>query len=566
MANGLQSEIRGQVLLIAAAPHQARRRLAEPEAVTAALAAVPLPALTGHPCPADLVQLVDPAEPQAVLARIQRAAHTPGPLLVHLAGQLTRDRRGRRLHLALSASTPRTVRYRALPWHWLAEQLRVRAPGTTRVVVDLVADDAAWPQLREHPEELSAGLALWGAVTPPTRRGPAEPAGYTRALAALLRTTPGAHLAGVTGSAGATGVSGVGDAIALGGVGDAVFTALHDRAARQAGLPDEALRYAPATAAPGAAAVPAAAAVPGWGTAAGAAARDGGAVAGLGVGVPGVGVPGVGVPGAAGTGAGVPAVPPPGYTRGFTSTSTSAPAPSAADPGRTPASVPVPGTAALSALQPVPLPTPPRPAPPSPFPTSAPLRQPLPQAQAQPGANGGRRAAIAAALRAGRHAEADALARDWEHRILRTPRDTAPAPHPAELAELREVQALIATESGAFTRAVAHWLETARVRLTWLPPDHQDVRAAVDNAHHLWSRLPAGSGARELGAALVDLRRRVPGANGHALAAAERRLERLATMLPALAAGPAHAQAHAENPASAPGPAADPSPPAGQHP
>ncbi|MEU3573069.1 hypothetical protein AB0E96_32290 [Kitasatospora sp. NPDC036755] len=65
-----ESEARGRVLLLAAAPHRSRRRLLDPEHGASALASVSAARLLqGWTGPADLVQLVDPGDPQAVLAR-----------------------------------------------------------------------------------------------------------------------------------------------------------------------------------------------------------------------------------------------------------------------------------------------------------------------------------------------------------------------------------------------------------------------------------------------------------------------------------------------------------------
>ncbi|MEK8171446.1 hypothetical protein NKH77_24535 [Streptomyces sp. M19] len=71
----------------------------------------------------------------------------PGPVLVYLAGQLVFDTKQQLPHLALARTTPRTARYSALPWHWLAAELGQRPAESTTVLVDLVADETAWPRL-----------------------------------------------------------------------------------------------------------------------------------------------------------------------------------------------------------------------------------------------------------------------------------------------------------------------------------------------------------------------------------------------------------------------------------
>ncbi len=175
----------GAALLIAAAP-AGKGRLVDAGAVLPALSAVPAQVLTGAPV-ASVVQLVDPADPQAVLAQLQTAARAPGPLLVYLVGQLHLDRRQHEPHVALARTTPLTVRYTALPWRWISDALRERAPGTSTVFADLVADEAVWQHLSAQPLALGPGIELYGTVAPPpARRRTAVPV-YTKAVAGLLR-------------------------------------------------------------------------------------------------------------------------------------------------------------------------------------------------------------------------------------------------------------------------------------------------------------------------------------------------------------------------------------------
>jgi len=134
----------------------------------ALLATVPSSTLLAGDLPADTVQLADPAEPQALLAHLRTAAAATGPLLLALVGVLTADRRRRQPHLALARTRPDNTRYTALPWTWLAAELRERPAGSTTVLVDLVADKDAWSVLAETgSESLTAGLPLWGQVSPP---------------------------------------------------------------------------------------------------------------------------------------------------------------------------------------------------------------------------------------------------------------------------------------------------------------------------------------------------------------------------------------------------------------
>ncbi|MFE7766221.1 hypothetical protein [Streptomyces sp. NPDC057438] len=178
----------GTVLLIAASP-MGRGCLVDAASVLPVLAAVTPEVLSGTGT-ANIVELADPLEPQAVLTRLRAAATAPGPLTVYLTGQLQLDRRQRLVHLALARTTPATVRYTAFPWHWIVEELRLRTPGSTTLFVDLHADAEVWRQLAEQPLSAGPGVSLYGRVAPPAggvRRGVALP-GYMKALATILRS------------------------------------------------------------------------------------------------------------------------------------------------------------------------------------------------------------------------------------------------------------------------------------------------------------------------------------------------------------------------------------------
>ncbi|MFC0601938.1 hypothetical protein [Streptomyces palmae] len=187
----------GYALLIAAGQggKQGKQRVMDAAAALPALAAVPPAVLLGTPGGASVVQLVDPTDPQTVLTHLRTAAAHPGPVLVYLAGRLVVDTKQHLPHLALAHTTARTARYSALPWHWLAAELGHRVPGSTTVLADLVADEAAWARLiavgPSAAEHLAAGLRMYGVVAPlPAKRRLAVPH-YSRALAALLRGAPG---------------------------------------------------------------------------------------------------------------------------------------------------------------------------------------------------------------------------------------------------------------------------------------------------------------------------------------------------------------------------------------
>ncbi|MER6913455.1 hypothetical protein ABT354_17455 [Streptomyces sp. NPDC000594] len=182
----------GTALLIAAAP-VGKGRLVDASSVLPALAAVPPSALTGTRA-ATVVELADPVDPQTVLTRIRSAAAGAGPLCLYLAGQLHLDRKQRLPHLALARSTPSTLRYTGLPWHWLAAELTIRRPGTTTVFVDLVADPDAWRRVSGEGLGLGLGLGvrMFGQVAPAAARrlrGPDDTGPpYLRACATIWRS------------------------------------------------------------------------------------------------------------------------------------------------------------------------------------------------------------------------------------------------------------------------------------------------------------------------------------------------------------------------------------------
>ncbi|MFJ8081757.1 hypothetical protein ACIQ6Y_14205 [Streptomyces sp. NPDC096205] len=176
----------GTVLLLAASP-VGRGRLVDAAAVLPVLAAV-APAVLSGTDTANVVELADPLDPQAVLTRLRAAAAAPGPLTVFVAGQLQLDRRQRLPHLALARTTPATVRYTALPWHWFREELRLRPPGTTTLVLDLHADTESWEQLRDRPLDCGRGTEVYGRIAPPPRRRSVGRPSYMRAVATVLRS------------------------------------------------------------------------------------------------------------------------------------------------------------------------------------------------------------------------------------------------------------------------------------------------------------------------------------------------------------------------------------------
>ncbi|WP_327658849.1 MULTISPECIES: hypothetical protein [unclassified Streptomyces] len=176
----------GTALLLAAAP-AGKAGLIDAVSVLPTLAAVPPSVLTGTAA-ASVVELADPLDPQAVLTRLRTVAAQPGPLHLFIAGQLHLDHRQRLLHLALARTTPSTLRYTALPWHWLTGELTLRRPHTTTVVLDLVADAEAWKHVGVGGLGLGHGTSVFGRVLPPPPRRTTLTPTYLRAYADIWRT------------------------------------------------------------------------------------------------------------------------------------------------------------------------------------------------------------------------------------------------------------------------------------------------------------------------------------------------------------------------------------------
>lgn len=459
----------GTALLLAAAP-AGKGRLVDAASVLPALAAVPAPALTGTTgTAATVIELADPLDPQTVLTRIRAAAAAPGPLFLYLAGQLHLDRKQRLLHFALARTTPATVRYTALPWHWLAGEVRARRPGTTTVVVDLVADGEAWQQVREGRAGLGPGTLLYGRIAPaPGRRTVAQPA-YLKAMAAIWRSGARPSLA-----------------------------QLHEQAAAQSDQPADALLFPlpiPTASHSSTSPRPAPVQVP--------------------VPPPVARAPApapVGVPAPTGeppTSAAVPVpapAPPP---------ATQAPA---LAPRPTPSAAPAPATQAPA---PAPRPTP------SPAPVQPATTESTPASEASgpsPYAAGeDPHPAILAAARAGRHSEAAAAAAACEGEALRVYGAGS-----AQALHWLEVRADLARLARDPARSCELWMAVADARLRrQQTADDPDVEGAVDRAHHQWEEVRDAARARGLAPELVRLRRRVPGRQRGALPLLQRRLEQL---------------------------------------
>ncbi|MFJ4644754.1 hypothetical protein ACIP6Q_14540 [Streptomyces bobili] len=407
----------GTVLLLAASP-VGKGCLVDAASVLPVLAAVP-PAVLAGTDTANVVELADPLEPQAVLTRLRAAAAAPGPLTVFVTGQLQLDRKQRLPHLALARTTPSTVRYTGFPWHWFREELRLRSAGTTTLLVDLHADAETWAWLRGRGLECGPGVTVYGRVAPPAGRRRVAAPTYMKAVATVLRSGGRPELEQLHQMALAR-IAGEGE------VGDLVL----------------------------------------WGGGAGAA---GGAGAGF--------APAAG----AGGGSGV----------GFAPATPSLPVPEGFAPGPPDRSRP----------------------------------QAPPQGVSADGPEDDPHALITAAVQAGDHPAADALAARWEHAAL-----LAHGAGSAEVLHWSEVRADLAMFAGDAERSCRTWMAVAAARLAaGQPADAVPVEAAVDRAHHQWGRITDRGRARDLGPALAELRGRVPGRRQGALDHVREQLRHLQT-------------------------------------
>ncbi|MVO88625.1 hypothetical protein GPA10_28655 [Streptomyces sp. p1417] len=146
---------------------------------------------------------------------------------------------------------------------------------------------------------------------------------------------------------------------------------------------------------------------------------------------------------------------------------------------------------------------------------------PVVPAQAPPGRDP--HAEVFAAASAGRHTEAAGLAAAHEQEALR-----AHGPASPQAVHWIEVQAELARQAEDPARASQLWMRSAVLRLTsGQSPEHPDVTAAVDRAHHCWHHVTDPRTVHDLGAELAALRSQVTGKNG-AREDVRRRLARIA--------------------------------------
>ncbi|MFF7050811.1 hypothetical protein ACFY94_20835 [Streptomyces griseorubiginosus] len=469
----------GTVLLLAASP-VGKSCLVDAASVLPVLAAVPPAVLSGTDT-ANVVELADPLEPQAVLTRLRAVAATPGPLTVFVAGQLALDRRQHLPHLALARTTPATVRYTALPWQWIREEFRLRTPGSTTLFLDLHADAETWGWLRTHALDSGRNNAVYGRIAPPpSRRKVAVPA-YMKTIATILRSghrpaEPDLHQQafGRLGS----------DAY-----GDIVLTAPSVPVAAPGRVP------------------PGRGVAGGWPGARvqGGASAQGSAPAGA------VSVAPVGPVQSAVPAQGVVSVP------GGASVQVGGPA-----QGVAPTQELVPAHGVAPAQQGAPAQESPRTQDVPPVPRFAPARQVV------PGRSSGAEsvdphAYIAAAVQNGRHQDAEVVAAAHGEAAAR---DHGAASEQA--LHWAEVRADLAMFAGDPVRSCRIWLTVAEARLgAGQAVDAGPVETAVDRAHHQWAQVRDVEQVRQLGIVLAGLRMRVPGRRQGALENVQTQLRKL---------------------------------------
>ncbi|MGW5459662.1 hypothetical protein [Streptomyces sp. NPDC003996] len=549
----------GTVLLLAASP-VGRGRLVDAAGVLPVLAAVPPAVLSGTDT-ANVVELADPLEPQAVLTRLRAAAAAPGPLTLYIAGQLQLDRRQRLPHLALARTTAATVRYTGLPWHWIREELRLRSAVDTALVVDVHADAEAWRYVAERGLDCGANAAVYGRVAPGGgRRGVAEPV-YMKAVATLLRSGHRPPLLQLHEQALARiAESSAGRDLVLAVPGGSAPSPPFPHSPTRLGRPESRPPTAPVTdqTPP---AVMEAPLPPGAG-------QEPSAV---------MQVPPL--PGAEQEPSAVGQVPPvPGIEQVPPAVMQVPPLPGAEQVP--PAVMQVPPVPGIEQAPPAVTQLPPPPGvqqPPYPITQVAPPaakqspritkedsyaadrdpravgqdshaadgdpravgqdshaadRDPRPTSHAPHAAKRAPRpgghdphAAISAAVQGGRHGDADVLAAQEERLAVRVH-----GPASDEALHWAEVRADLAMFAGDAERSCRAWLAVAGVRLAaGQAVDAPAVEAAVDRAHHQWGRITDAARARELGPELAELRLRVPGRRRGALENVRRQLRQLQT-------------------------------------
>ncbi|MGP3691175.1 hypothetical protein ACTVZO_42015 [Streptomyces sp. IBSNAI002] len=485
------AEQRGHVLLIAG-DRAARRRSVQvaPSANLAALSTVPVPVLLDSAVPADVVHLDGVRDQNTLLLRLRNAAATPGPLLVYLSGRLTVDRKGRRLHLAQTGTTPLNVRYTALPWEWLTNELRSRPAGWTTLLLDLAADKAAWPELQEEGNLSAANAAVYGVVSPPGYPGSGGASPYTHHLIEQLRrhpdrpNAPRLHALTIAAADLPPGALVLPAAPAIELEHQPVMSNLQRLLAGDTSvLSDRRRRAEPREIAPGLER-PSSALTPDYQYPSPSPAR--------------------------------PPAPPPAQARPVTQQQTASPLPARPQ-------VDSRGRWMLPQYEQQPDP---EEQPVAPAPRSQPYAAPQPQAPVQPPAPApvqqDPRPHIHALAQAGRFREAARLAQAWEQHTLQTQGIDSP-----QATQWVEIRADLAKSEGNHLLATQLWIAVGRTRLAHQAADAPEVLATASSAHYCWTQLTDPAQARACGPELISLLRALPTLDRRHLSMAQQRLEYL---------------------------------------
>ncbi|MDH6541128.1 hypothetical protein [Streptomyces sp. SPB4] len=139
-----------------------------------------------------------------------------------------------------------------------------------------------------------------------------------------------------------------------------------------------------------------------------------------------------------------------------------------------------------------------------------------------PGGGPDPRPHIHALATAGRHAEADALARAWEAHVLRSYGPASP-----EATHWTEIRADLARMAGDFRLATRLWTGVGVTRLARQSPDAPEVKGAAAGALYCWTQLKDRAAAAEAGPELIRLLGALPSLDPRHLELARQRLELL---------------------------------------
>ncbi|MFB0626251.1 hypothetical protein [Streptomyces sp. AB3(2024)] len=139
-----------------------------------------------------------------------------------------------------------------------------------------------------------------------------------------------------------------------------------------------------------------------------------------------------------------------------------------------------------------------------------------------PGGGRDPRPHIHALATAGRHPEADALARAWEAHVLRAYGSASP-----EAIHWAEIRADLARMAGDFRLATRLWTGVGVTRLARQSPDAPEVEGAATGALYCWTQLKDRAAAAEAGPELLRLLRALPSLDPRHLELAGQRLELL---------------------------------------